>query len=210
MAEIVRQAIAFGAKEVIVFDHTCNNWERAYKTSGIEAAAKDAGARIASAASKEDYGERSNDSAVKMKKALIHKELLAADVVINVPILKNHGGAKMTAAMKNWMGVVWGRGFMHGNNLPQCIADSILYRKPDLNVIDAYRVMRTNGPRGVSLADVTELKYMVLSRDIVAADTMAAQLIQYPIDSVPYIAMGEKHGLGISDISKMKIERLDA
>ena len=84
MAEIVRQAIAFGAKEVIVFDHTCNNWERAYKTSGIEAAAKDAGARIASAASKEDYGERSNDSAVKMKKALIHKELLAADVVIKI------------------------------------------------------------------------------------------------------------------------------
>jgi len=210
VAEIVRQAIAVGAKEVIVFDHTCNNWERTYKTSGIEAAAKDAGARIASAASKEDYEERSNDSAAKMKKALIHKELLAADVVINVPILKNHGGAKMTAAMKNWMGVVWDRGFMHGNNLPQCIADSILYRKPDLNVIDAYRVMRTNGPRGVSLAAVTELKYMVLSRDIVAADTMAAQLIQYPIDSVPYIAMGEKHGLGISDITKMKIERLDA
>lgn len=210
VAEIVRQTLAAGAADVVVFDHTCNAWEACYKNSGIEEAAREAGARVVSGASKGDYVERTCEAAVSMKTALVHKELVGADVVINVPILKNHGGAKMTAAMKNWMGVVWDRGFMHRNNLPQCIADSILYRKPDLNVIDAYRVMRANGPRGVSLADVTELKYLVISRDIVAADTMAAQIIQYPLDKVPYIVMGEKHGLGSSDAASFKIERLEA
>lgn len=210
VGEIVRQALAAGASEVVVFDHTCNNWRNSYKNSGIEAAVVEAGGKIVPGHDVADYVERSCEAAVSMKTAKIHKALLDADVVINVPILKNHGGAKMTAAMKNWMGVVWDRQFMHGNNLPQCIADSILYRKPDLTVIDAYRVMHANGPRGVSLADVTERKYMILSRDIVAADAMALKIIDYEADKVPYIAMAEKHGLGIADPSKIKIERINA
>ncbi len=210
VGEIVRQALAAGANEVVVFDHTCNNWKNSYKNSGIEAAVVEAGGKIVQGNEVADYVERSCEAAVSMKTAKIHKALLDADVVINVPILKNHGGAKMTAAMKNWMGVVWDRQFMHSNNLPQCIADSILYRKPDLTVIDAYRVMHANGPRGVSLADVTERKYMILSRDIVAADSMALKIIDYEADKVPYIAMAEKHGLGIADPSKIKIQRIDA
>ena len=177
VGEMIRQALAAGATEVVVFDHTCNNWKNSYKNSGIEKAVQEAGGKIVQGNDVADYVERTCEAAVSMKQAKIHKALLAADVVINVPILKNHGGAKMTAAMKNWMGVVWDRQYMHRNNLPQCIADSILYRKPDLTVIDAYRVMVANGPRGVSVADVIERKYMILSRDIVAADTMALKII---------------------------------
>lgn len=210
VGEIVRQALAVGASEVTVFDHPCNHWKRTYKNSGIESAANEAGANVLSAASRDDYEEQTRDKAVRMKKAHIHKALLAAEVVINVPILKNHGGAKMTAAMKNWMGVVWDRGFMHKNNLPQCIADSILYRKPDLNVIDAYRIMVANGPRGVSVSDVAERKYMILSRDIVAADAMALPIIGYRKEEVPYIGMGEQLGLGVSDPKAMNIQRIDA
>jgi len=210
VGEIIRQALAAGASEVVVFDHTCNNWKSCYKNSGIEAAVAEAGGKILPGNDEADYVERTCEAAVIMKKAKLHKELLAADVVINVPILKNHGGAKMTAAMKNWMGVVWDRQFMHRNNLPQCIADSILYRKPDLTVVDAYRVMISNGPRGVSLADVTERKYQILSRDIVAADAMALRIIDYEPAKVPYIAMAEKLGLGIADPAKINIRRIDA
>ena len=210
VGEIIRQALAAGATEVVVFDHTCNNWKNSYKNSGIENAVQEAGGKIVQGNDVADYVERTCEAAVSMKQAKIHKALLAADVVINVPILKNHGGAKMTAGMKNWMGVVWDRQYMHRNNLPQCIADSILYRKPDLTVIDAYRVMVANGPRGVSVADVIERKYMILSRDIVAADTMALKIIGYQPEKVPYIAMAEKHGLGIADASKIKVERIDA
>jgi uncharacterized protein (DUF362 family) len=210
VAEIIRQALAAGASGVTVFDHTCNNWERCYANSGIAAAAREAGARVVPADKVQDYAERTCEAAVRMKRALVHQALLDADVVINVPVLKNHGGAKMTAAMKNWMGVVWDRRFMHQNNLPQCIADSILYRKPDLNVIDAYRVMVANGPRGVSTADVLERKYMILSRDIVAADTLALKVIDYPADKVPYLALGEAHKLGTMDAAAMNIVRIDA
>ena len=46
IAEIVKQCLAAGAKEVAVFDHTCDDWIKCYKNSGIEDAAKTAGAKV--------------------------------------------------------------------------------------------------------------------------------------------------------------------
>ena len=46
VAEIVKQCFAAGAKEVTVFDHTCDDWQKCYKNSGIEAVAKAAGAKV--------------------------------------------------------------------------------------------------------------------------------------------------------------------
>ena len=46
VAEIVKQCFAAGAKEVTAFDHTCDDWQKCYKNSGIEAAAKAAGAKV--------------------------------------------------------------------------------------------------------------------------------------------------------------------
>lgn len=209
VAEIIRQAKMAGAAKVIVFDHTCNAESLAYSRSGIEAAVKAAGGEMVSAASVRDYVERTCDSAVKLKRALIHKSILDADVLINVPILKNHSGTKMTSAMKNGMGWIWDRMYMHRNNLPQCIADLILYRKPDLNIVDAYRMMVSNGPRGVSTADVRMPKYQLLSRDIVAIDAQALKLLRYKPEDIHYLACGEKLGLGTADESSIKVTRLE-
>ena len=209
VGEIVRQAVAAGAKTVTVFDHTCNEWTRCYKNSGIEEAAREAGAEVVTGAGGQHYVERTCEAAVVMKTAKIHKALLAADVVINVPVLKNHGGAKLTAAMKNWMGVVENRGYMHQNNLHQCIADSILYRVPDLNVVDAYRVMFTGGPQGNANSRIEVKKYQILSRDIVAVDTLALKVIEFQKHEVPHLAMGEKLGLGSADESTYDIRRID-
>ena len=38
VAAIIKDCFAAGAKEVIVFDHTCDDWRKCYKNSGIEAA----------------------------------------------------------------------------------------------------------------------------------------------------------------------------
>lgn len=210
VGEIVRQCVAAGAAQVVVFDHTCNAWAKCYKNSGIAAAVEAAGGCMAEAHDKAAYREVSRPAAGSMKTALIHKDILEADVFINVPILKNHGGAKMTAALKNFMGLVWDRQYMHRHNLAQCIADAALYRKPDLNVVDAYRTMQTNGPLGVGLGDVRNPRYQILSRDIVAADTLAAKLLRFPLDTVPYVALAEKHGLGTADEARMDVLRLEA
>lgn len=210
VAEIVRQALAAGASQVTVFDHTCNEWRSCYKSSGIEEAVIKAGGKMLPANLKEHYSKVERPEAVKMKEALIHNAIIEADVFINVPVLKHHGGAKMSCAMKNFMGLVEDRGYMHRHNLQQCIADAVLYRKPDLNVVDAYRIITANGPRGVTLADVKTPKYQLLSRDIVAVDAMAARIIGFPWESIPHLKLGEKLGYGTMDTAKLKIVRIDA
>ncbi len=43
---IVQHCYEAGAKEVYVFDNTCDNWKRCYSNSGIERAVKDAGGKM--------------------------------------------------------------------------------------------------------------------------------------------------------------------
>lgn len=213
VAEIIKQCFAAGAKEVVVFDHTCDDWIKCYKNSGIEAAAKAAGAKVMPAHEESYYKEVQLPRAKKLKTAKIHTAILDCDVWINVPILKNHGGAKMTISMKNHMGIVWDRGFFHKNDLQQCIADICTLSKPAvLHVVDAYRVMKTNGPRGKSDADVVNPKGLFISADIVAVDTAATkffnQIESMPLEVVGHLAKGEELQLGTMDLDKVKVKRI--
>ena len=45
VAAIVKDCLNAGASEVVVFDHTCDEWQSCYKNSGIEDAVKNAGGR---------------------------------------------------------------------------------------------------------------------------------------------------------------------
>lgn len=213
VAEIVKQCFAAGAKEVTVFDHTCDDWQKCYKNSGIEAAAKAAGAKVMPAHLESYYRNVSLPKGKKMKSAKVHEAILDSDVWINVPILKNHGGANLTISMKNHMGIVWDRGYFHQNDLQQCIADiCTLQKKAVLNVVDAYRIMKTNGPRGRSASDVVLTKGLFISQDIVAADTAAAkffnQVREMPLDTVGHLANGQALNIGTMDLDKLNIKRI--
>jgi uncharacterized protein (DUF362 family) len=106
------------------------------------------------------------------------------------------------------MGVVWDRRFYHANNLNQCIADFISWRKPDLTVIDGYNMLTKNGPRGVSTADVVNLKALIASADIVAADAAATKLFGTEPDQIEHIKFASQMGLGEMDLSKVNISRI--
>src|SRR6056297_1856983 len=160
---IIEHCFSAGASKVMVFDHTCNEWTACYKNSGIEGAVKETKGQIVPGNSERYYQEVSIPSGKSLKKAKVHELILDSDVFINVPVLKNHGGAKMTISMKNLMGIVWDRRYWHQNDLHQCIADFAAYRQPDLNIVDAYRVMKQNGPRGTSVNDVTTMKAQLIS-----------------------------------------------
>lgn len=213
ISEIIKQCLKAGASEVLVFDHSCDDWKKCYPNSGIESAAKAAGAKMLPANEESYYREISLPRGVKLKKAKVHTAILDSDVWINVPILKNHGGAGMTISMKNLMGIVWDRGAFHRNDLEQCIADICTLSKPAiLNVVDAYRVMKTNGPRGRSLSDVVKPKALFISGDIVAVDTAATkffnQIENMPLESVKHIQNAANLKLGTMDIDKLNVKRI--
>ncbi|HCC71864.1 MAG TPA: tat (twin-arginine translocation) pathway signal sequence [Bacteroidales bacterium] len=206
---IIEHCIKAGASKVYVLDHTCHNWVKTYKNSGIEKAAKAAGARIVPADTENYYQEITVPGASILKKTKVHELILESDVLINVPILKHHSSTKMTASMKNLMGVVWDRKYWHSNNLHQCIADYATFeKKPALNIIDCYRVMMRNGPQGVSVSDSVKMKAQIISTDMLAADTAAASMLKKSPKQIDYIPLASKMGIGRMDIENLNIHRI--
>lgn len=205
---IIEHCYDAGASKVYVFDHTCDNWQKCYDNSRIEAIAREAGATVVPANSEGYYQEISIPNGTSLKKAKEHELVLEADVFINAPVLKNHGGAQLTMAMKNLMGNVWDRRTWHRTDLHQCIADFATYRKPSLNVLDAYRVMKRNGPRGVSVDDVVLMKSQLLSTDMVTLDVAGSKLFGMNPDDIRYIRLAASQGVGRADLEQLNIKRI--
>jgi len=206
---VVQHCLEAGAKEVYVFDNTCDKWDKCYSNSGIEKAVKDAGGKMAPGNTENYYQTVEIPGGEKLKTAKVHELILGSDVFINMPVLKSHSSAKLTITMKNLMGVVWDRGYWHKNDLNQCIADYAAYvKKPTLNIVDAYRVMMKNGPRGVSEADVSLMKSLILTPDMVAADAAAAKLFGMNPDDVPYIGIADSMGIGTMALDKLNVHRI--
>jgi uncharacterized protein (DUF362 family) len=213
VAAMVKKCLAAGAKKVQVFDHTCHQWDRCYASSGIKQAVEAAGGVMLPANEAAHYHRVSLPEGVKLKQTDIHKALVDCDVWFNMPVLKNHGGAKMSISMKNYMGIVWDREFFHKTDLQQCIADVCTFgKRPALNIVDAYRIMYKNGPQGRTEADTAVLKTLIVSSNIVAADTAAIkffnQVQKMDIAQVGHIAKGEALRLGTQNLDKLKIERI--
>ncbi|MGD1007388.1 MAG: DUF362 domain-containing protein [Ignavibacteriaceae bacterium] len=208
IGRIIQHCFNAGAKEVFVFDHTCDNWNRCYSNSGIEKAVKDAGGKIVSGATESYYQEVTIKQGKAIKNAKVHELILDSDVFINVPVLKNHNSGILTVGMKNNMGIVWNREEWHRNDLQQSIADFATYSKPNLTVVDAYLVMKTNGPRGTSTNDVVLMKQQIISTDIVAADAAAAKIFGVDPDTIPYIKFADQMKIGRKDLSKLNIKKI--
>jgi uncharacterized protein (DUF362 family) len=206
---IIEHCFKAGAKEVYVFDHTCDNWVNCYSNSGIERAAKSAGAKVVPGNSESYYQNIEIPGGIKLKSAKVHEIFLETDVFINVPVLKDHSSTRMTAGLKNNMGLVWDRGFWHANDLHQCIADFALYeKKPALSIIDCYNVMVKNGPQGVSKEDIVEMKSLIITADRVAGDAAAAKYLGVPADKIDYIGIAHKMGIGNKNLESLNIKKI--
>lgn len=205
---IVQHCYEAGAKEVYVFDNTCDDWKRCYSNSGIERAVKDAGGKMVSGDSERYYHQVDVKNGKKLTSTKVHELILDSDVFINVPILKHHSSTDLTISMKNLMGNVWDRGYWHRNDLHQCIADFTSFKKPDLNIVDAYYVLKRNGPRGVSKGDVVLMKSQIISTDIVAADAAASKLFGTEPEEISYIKLAAEMKLGQMDLSRLNINRI--
>jgi len=112
VARIIEHCLSAGAREVSVFDHTCDSWKRCYKSSGIESAVKKAGGKIVSGDSEGYYQKVSVPRGKRLTQAKVHELFLEADAIINVPVLKHHGSAELTVSMKKPDGRCLGQGVL--------------------------------------------------------------------------------------------------
>ena len=208
---IIESCWAAGARRVYVFDNvvtpTSGNARNCYKLSGIEEAAKSARGIIVPV---DDFSYRTVKipGGKTLKTADVHSLILDCDVFINVPVLKHHSSAHLSIAMKNLMGIVKNRMEYHLTGLDQCIADFCLYRRPDLNVVDAYRVLMSRGPAGPGnprAADVQMKKTLLISKDIVAVDAAAARIFGKDPEDIGYIKIAHAQKTGNMNWKELKI-----
>ena len=127
-------------------DNTCHKAEDCYQRSGIEAMARRAGAEVRF--SDENRLVLHDFKGEFLGKWPVYRDHLEVDKFINVPILKHHGSAGLTIAMKNLFGILGGnRGKLH-RDMGENIADLANGFRSHLVVVDAWRVLVRNGPVG--------------------------------------------------------------
>lgn len=201
---VIEMAFDAGAKKVIVMDNSCHKSEDTYRRSGIKDAVEKSGAEIRF--SDENRLIVHDFKGEKLKRWPVFKDHLEVDKFINVPILKHHSSAGLTIGMKNLYGIIGGRrGKLH-RNMGENIADLANGFKTDLTIVDAYRILKKNGPVGGRLSDVELKKTVICSRNIFEADVVAVDLFGKSIDEVDFIDAGFRRGMGQKDIKKINVK----
>jgi len=212
---LIKMCYEAGAKRVAVWDHTCDNYQFAFSRSGLKETAQKAGADIFSGHGRNVYKQVDVPKGKKLKTAEVLKDVLESDVFINFPIPKQHFATELTLGLKNLMGIVWDMELLHKIDLHQCIADINTIRKPDLVVMDAIRILTTNGPKGPGKTE--DPNEVVASTDIVAVDAYASAFFKHPKTGKPFkpgeirfVKNAYDLGLGEIDLSKVRVKKVSA
>ena len=206
VAAVVRLCFEAGAKKVRVFDRPVNDPRRCYVQSGIAPAAGALGANVDYVDDRKFRDMDINGEALKSWP--LYTEVFEADKVINIPIAKHHGSAKLTMSMKNWMGVMGGSRRQIHQKLDESLVDLSMKIKPTLTILDAVRILTANGPQGGSLDDVKKLDTVIVGVDQVAIDSYGATLFGMKGSDLGYVTLGHKRGLGQMDLNKVKIKKI--
>jgi uncharacterized protein (DUF362 family) len=156
---------------------------------------------------------------VHLKQIDIVRDFLDCDVLINVPIFKDHAGTGFTGVLKNIMGATSQstNNFFHAGSgrgdgyedvpfLSQCIADAHLVRMPTLCVGDGTEVISTNGPFGPG--NLIRPRKVVAGTDGVAVDTIGTTLLGLHAENIAMIGMARDHGRGSSRLETLNIARI--
>jgi uncharacterized protein (DUF362 family) len=206
-AAVVSMCREAGAARVRVMDNPFGGTpEHAYAVSGIGAAVAQAGGEmvIMSPAKYETY---TIPAGRDIRSWPVYSDILDCDALINVPIAKQHGLARLTLGGKNLIGTVLHAGQLHWN-LGQRVADLVSLVRPTLTVVDAVRILTHGGPTGGDLAAARQLDTVIASHDTVAADTAAAALFDVRPGDVAYLPQAAAMGLGTMRIDRVKVARI--
>lgn len=145
-----------------------------------------------------------------VKKLVVSKPVLDADIVINVPKFKTHLQTQITGAVKNMFGILVGaeKARVHlsaprPEDFSEALVDIYQIRVPDLTVMDAIVGMEGNGP---SSSDLRPIGKVLASENGVSLDALMAAMMGLRPQSVDYVRIASQRGLGEVDITKINIQ----
>ncbi|UCB46268.1 MAG: DUF362 domain-containing protein [Spirochaetota bacterium] len=186
------------ASKVYVFDRSLSNPKLTYTTSGIAEAAKAAGAKVVfvNEVSRKLYPAIAIKDAHFLKETTVNRYILESDVLINVPVAKQHSSAGLTIGMKNLMGITGDNRSKWHWELHEAISDINLGVRSNLTVVDATNLMIRNGPTGGSTDYLRRHDTVIASSNVLSADAVTAGLFGTDPRKIGYIALGSEKGIG--------------
>jgi uncharacterized protein (DUF362 family) len=206
---LIKMCKEHGARRVLVVEHMIDMPPRLiWDITGLGAAARGAGAEAVSAHDQRGYIKVQIPQGKVLTSDEVIRDIVEADVFINAPIAKVHNSSVITASMKNMMGAVWNRQYWHQAGLQQCIADFSTAVRPDLIILDANRILLTNGPKGPGRTK--DVLQVVAGFDPVAVDAYAATLLGFEPAGVPHVELAHQAGVGEMDLGKVQMKHVKA
>ncbi len=130
------------------------------------------------------------------------KKAIEADYVINFAKLKTHRIAKMTCCVKNWVGLIPQdlRLEYHQTRLPKLVSEVHQLLPESLCFADAVIVGEGEGP---DLSTPRFLGALLASNDPVALDAIAAELVNFNVNELPFTLTSFLDGIGEIDRNKI-------
>lgn len=210
VASLVKLVKAVGASKVIVGES--GGWglyvPDHFEITKIGEYAKKAGAQL-SYFDEEERIEIEIPNGILLRKVSIPRIVKEADVIINVPKMKNNFVSMVTLGIKNFMAFLapddrYGihRG-VNGVELAYVLVDLLKVIKPKLTVIDGTLAMEGFGPHS---GDLISMGVIIAGRDVVAVDAVASEIMGYQAMEIPTTQIATKQFLGVGDLSKIVVK----
>lgn len=209
--QVVQLCLDAGASKVIILDHTIQDPKLCIEKSRIEEAIIDRKKVSLLTLTKErQFTEIEIPRGKELQSIKIAKAIQKSDKLINLPTAKSHSATGVSLGIKNLMGLIWDRGYLHRKNLHRAIAELATVIGPDLTIVDATKVLTSGGPGGPG--KTVELNMVIVGTDVVAVDSYTVGITQwynksFTGNSVKYIVEASELGLGEIDVDKMRIEK---
>lgn len=202
VSEIVRLCREAGAVSVAV--SSCHGPWRWSSTKIIEKA-EEAGAKAKYPDSKDWVTVNVPKGRVR-KKVTIIRDAIENDVLINMPVLKDHYATRITGTLKNLMGLNSDSGSFHQGEayLHQAIVDLASVIRPHLCIVDANTILVENGPFGPGR--VANPKKVYAGTDRVAMDALCCGLLKVNPMDVLHIKLAHESELGEIQLSEINIK----
>jgi uncharacterized protein (DUF362 family) len=204
---ITRLCLKAGAASVTVTDNPINDPASCFRLTGIEQAARAAGANII-------FPQKELFKPVTLPEAqlirnwpVLFEPLNGINKVIGTAPVKDHHRSGASMIMKNWYGLLGGRRNIFHQDIHTIIQELAMMVKPTLVVLDGTTTMMRNGPTGGSLADLKETHTMIVGTDQVAADAFGATLLDKTVDELAFIKKAEAMHLGTADFQSLNPAR---
>ena len=160
------------------------------------------------------------------KEIYVHKAMSDVDLVCSVPMMKTHGLASVTLALKNigiggYPGMMYGtvRSLVHQEGIKleptgtsAVSVDMVKANKLGLSVIDATTAMQGQGPSTSQGGSLVDMNLIIASKNALAADMVAANIMGFEPIEIDTFQWAWKAGMRPSNIDDIQVvgDKIDA